>query len=116
MKPHTSRMRFVALLLAIGCPAAAIAAERVKTANGTVEGTLEESGVRAFKGIRFAEPPVGDLRWKPPQPARNWKGIRKADAFGPRCMQRRVFNDMVFRSNGVSEDCLYLNVWTPAKP
>src|SRR4030095_12857344 len=48
-------------------------------------------------------------------PVRKWKGVREADKFGPRCMQRAVFGDMGFRSNGMSEDCLYLNVWTPAK-
>lgn len=89
-------------------------ADRVKTANGTVEGTTEPGGIHVFRGIPFAAPPVGDLRWKPPQPVKNWDGVRAATQFGPRCMQRRVFNDMVFRSNGVSEDCLYLNVWTPA--
>ncbi len=95
--------------------AAAGGANRVKTANGVVEGVAEKSGVRSFKGIPFAAPPVGDLRWKEPQPAKNWTGIRKADKFGPRAMQRPIFGDMNFRSNGVSEDCLYLNVWTPAK-
>jgi para-nitrobenzyl esterase len=87
----------------------------VKTAQGTVEGVTEASGIRSFKGIPFAAPPVGDLRWKEPQPAKNWKGVRKADQFGPRAMQRAIFGDMGFRSNGMSEDCLYLNVWTPAK-
>lgn len=86
----------------------------VKITNGTLEGT-NESGIRTFKGIPFAAPPVGDLRWKEPQPVKNWQGIRKADKFGPRAMQRAVFGDMNFRSNGMSEDCLYLNVWTPAK-
>jgi para-nitrobenzyl esterase len=85
----------------------------VRTANGDVEGVYE-SGIRVFKGVPFAQPPVGDLRWKEPQPVQNWDGIRKATAFGPRAMQRPVFSDMNFRSNGVSEDCLYLNVWTPA--
>jgi para-nitrobenzyl esterase len=89
---------------------------QVRVANGILEGTLDtESGVRAFKGIPFAQPPVGELRWKPPQPARNWEGARKADKFGPRAMQRAIFGDMGFRSNGMNEDCLYLNVWTPAK-
>ena len=92
------------------------AQDRVKTANGVVEATSDRSsGVRAFKGIPFAAPPVGDLRWQPPQPVKDWKGPRRADQFGPRCMQLPVFSDMVFRSNGMSEDCLYLNVWTPAK-
>lgn len=90
------------------------AAPVVKTANGSLEG-LNESGIRTFKGVPFAQPPVGELRWKEPQPVKNWQGVRKADKFGPRAMQRAVFGDMNFRSDGVSEDCLYLNVWTPAK-
>jgi para-nitrobenzyl esterase len=91
-----------------------VGADRIKTANGVVEGMTEQSGIHVFRGIPFAAPPVGDLRWKAPQPVKDWAGVRSATQFGPRCMQRRVFNDMVFRSNGVSEDCLYLNVWTPA--
>jgi para-nitrobenzyl esterase len=87
---------------------------QVKTANGVIEGT-DESGIRVFKGVPFAAPPVGNLRWKEPQPVKNWQGVRKADKFGPRAMQRALFGDMNFRSNGVSEDCLYLNVWTPSK-
>lgn len=85
---------------------------RVTTANGVVEGVLEKSGVYSFKGIPFAAPPVGNLRWKEPQPAKNWQGVLKADHFGPRAMQPPIFNDMMFRSDGMSEDCLYLNVWT----
>jgi para-nitrobenzyl esterase len=87
--------------------------DRVRTAHGIVEGTTEENGVRAFRGIPFAAPPVGDLRWQPPQPVKDWKGVRRADRFGPRAMQRPIFGDMNFRSDGMSEDCLYLNVWTP---
>ncbi len=90
-------------------------APRAKTANGVLEGVVEPSGIHSFKGVPFATPPVGELRWKEPQPAKNWQGVRKADKFGPRAMQRNVFGDMNFRSNGTSEDCLYLNVWTPAK-
>ncbi|WP_329740843.1 carboxylesterase/lipase family protein [Dyella sp. A6] len=71
-------------------------------------------GLDEFKGIPYAAPPLGALRWKPPQPVAPWIGVRKADRFAPRCMQRPLFSDMVFRSNGMSEDCLYLNVWTPA--
>lgn len=89
-----------------------LAQERVQTANGTVEGTSVD-GVHAFLGIPFAQPPVGDLRWRPPQPAGSWDGVRQATKFGPRAMQNPVFGDMVFRSDGTSEDCLYLNVWTP---
>jgi para-nitrobenzyl esterase len=90
-------------------------ANTVKTANGMLEGVTEKSSIRSFKGIPFAAPPVGNLRWREPQPAKNWQGVRKADKFGPRAMQRAIFGDMGFRSNGMSEDCLYLNVWTPAK-
>lgn len=90
-------------------------APQVKTANGLVEGTIETSGIRSFKGIPFAQPPVGDLRWKEPQPVKNWSGVKQTQKFGPRAMQRALFGDMGFRSDGMSEDCLYLNVWTPAK-
>jgi para-nitrobenzyl esterase len=90
--------------------------DRVKTANGVVEGIgAQANGVRAFKGIPFAQPPVGGLRWKAPQPVKSWTGARDAKQFGPRCMQLPVFGDMNFRSNGMGEDCLCLNVWTPAK-
>ena len=88
-------------------------APRVTTGNGMVEG-INDSGVDLFKGIPFAQPPVGPLRWKPPQPVQNWPGVRKADHFGPGCMQRRIFSDMKFRYPNQSEDCLYLNIWTPS--
>lgn len=88
---------------------------QAKTVNGMVEGTAEASGIRSFKGIPFAQPPVGPLRWKEPMPVKNWQGVRKTQKFGPRAMQNAVFGDMGFRSDGMSEDCLYLNVWTPAK-
>ncbi|HZS05525.1 MAG TPA: carboxylesterase/lipase family protein [Blastocatellia bacterium] len=103
-------------MLATALAGGAFAQDRVRTANGVVEGAAEQgSAIRTFKGIPFAQPPVGDLRWKPPQPARDWQGVRKADRFGPRCLQRPIFGDMNFRSNGMSEDCLYLNVWAPAR-
>src|SRR5215510_9926368 len=106
----------IAIFSAAAVPGQASAQDRVKTANGVVEGTAEKgSTIRTFKGIPFAAPPVGDLRWQAPQPVKDWKDVRKADGFGPRCMQRPIFGDMGFRSNGMSEDCLYLNVWTPAK-
>jgi para-nitrobenzyl esterase len=90
------------------------AAPRAQTGNGTVQGLALSSGIRAFRGIPFAAPPVRDLRWKPPQPAAKWQGVRLADRFADQCMQARVFGDMMFRNSGNSEDCLYLNVWTPA--
>lgn len=93
----------------------ALRADQVQTKSGTVEGTVSaDAKVRVYKGIPFAAPPVGDLRWQPPQPVASWQGVRKATEFGARCSQARLFDDMVFRDNGPSEDCLYLNVWTPA--
>jgi len=90
-------------------------APQVKTKSGIVEGK-DDGAVHAFLGIPYAAPPVGDLRWKPPVPAVNWAGVRKATDFGPHCMQGKVFGDMNFRDSGGSEDCLSLNVWVPAKP
>lgn len=87
---------------------------QVKTSAGRVEGK-EAGGVRAFLGIPYAAPPVGDLRWKPPAPPAAWKGVRKVTEFGAHCMQGNVFGDMTFRDPGGNEDCLFLNVWTPAK-
>src|SRR3954451_16484427 len=108
----------ICMVLTLGVfPAAgASGPDRVKLAGGTLEGTgPSASGVRAFKGIPFAEPPVGKLRWAAPQPAKNWTAVRDAKQFGPRCMQQALFGDMNFRANGMGEDCLYLNIWTPAK-
>src|SRR3954452_8469648 len=91
------------------------AAPQVKISNGILEGTYE-SGIRIFKGIPFAQPPVGNLRWREPQPVQNWTGVRNADEFGPHCMQVTNANsDYWFRGKQMSEDCLYLNVWTSAK-
>ena len=91
----------------------AVAPDLVTIAQGTLEGLgVQPSGVREFRGVPFAQAPVGALRWAAPQAMQRWQGVRAARQFGPRCMQQPVFSDMVFRSNGVSEDCLYLNVWT----
>lgn len=77
----------------------------VETDAGTIEGTIE-NGIKVFKGVPFAAPPVGDLRWKAPQPVVPWDGVRKTDKFGPACPQPQNLPQ--------SEDCLYLNIWTPA--
>jgi para-nitrobenzyl esterase len=104
------------LLCAAAAPRAT-AGDRVNTENGVLESTAPpKDGVRSFKGIPFGAPPVGDLRWREPQPVKNWKGVRNADKFGAACMQRLgPTADYWLRSDGMSEDCLYLNVWTPAK-
>src|SRR5580658_11145921 len=88
---------------------------KVKTDKGKVEGSLtDDQKVRAFKGIPYAAPPVGNLRWQPPQPAAKWSGVRPAKDFGSRCIQSSGYPDMNFRDPGQSEDCLTLNVWAPA--
>jgi para-nitrobenzyl esterase len=84
--------------------------------HGIIEGEYDtKTGIQTYFGVPFAKPPVGDLRWKAPQPLDKWTGVKQTKQFGPRPMQTVVFGDMNSRSNGVSEDCLYLNVWTPAK-
>lgn len=87
--------------------------EPIKIDSGMITGTTTTSDeVRVFKGIPYAAPPVGDLRWKAPQPPARWEGVRKADAFGPACLPNRA------PANGgpaPGEDCLYINVWTNAK-
>ena len=87
---------------------------QVNTQYGILEG-LEEDGVKKFLGVPFAQPPVGELRWKEPQSVEPWEGIREAKAFGDDPMQPNIFGDMNFRGSGRSEDCLYLNIWTTAK-
>jgi para-nitrobenzyl esterase len=93
----------------------------VATASGQLSGVTLKSGVRAFKGVPFGAPPVGDLRWKEPQPVARWDGVRKADQFGNVCVQpsqpNRTPNNVTTDlpdSPRISEDCLYLNVWTSA--
>jgi para-nitrobenzyl esterase len=105
----------IGMALGVAAPAHADDALTVKTAQGKVHGKLINSGkVRAFLGLPYAAPPVGDLRWAPPQPAASWHGTRPASHYGARCIQGRVFADMVFQDSGPSEDCLYLNVFAPA--
>jgi para-nitrobenzyl esterase len=88
---------------------------KVKTEQGKVQGkTINDGKVSAFLGLPYAAPPVGDLRWKAPEPAAKWKGTRDATKFGAHCSQGRVFDDMIFQDSGPSEDCLFLNVYVPA--
>ena len=87
-------------------------AQQVSTESGAISG-VSESGLRVYKGVPFAAPPFGDLRWRPPAPVTPWTGARKADAFAPSCMQ--TGSPMPGETPPtVSEDCLYLNIWTPA--
>ena len=91
-----------------------MAQTQVKTAEGILEGK-DLSGITIFKGVPFAAPPVGNLRWKATQPVQKWEGVRKATEYGPNPMQEALFGDMNFGTKVNSEDCLYLNIWTPAK-
>ena len=98
-------------LLAAVCYAGIIIAQQpkpVKVDGGLLQGTTED-GLTVYRGVPFAAPPVGDLRWKAPQPAAKWEGVRAADTFAPGAMQG------IQPPSGKSEDCLYLNVWSPAK-
>jgi para-nitrobenzyl esterase len=100
---------------AIALPAHASDPLVIKTDQGKVQGKMSADGqTRAFLGVPYAAPPVGPLRWKPPQPAAKWQGVRQATSFGNRCFQQDRYDDMVFRDPGESEDCLTLNVWIPA--
>lgn len=87
----------------------------VQTTNGTIRGIVTPNE-RQFLGIPFAAPPVGNLRWKPPQPAASWSGIRNATSFGNACIQPNLLQLTGIAQGGTaegSEDCLYLNVYTP---
>ena len=84
--------------------------------NGIIEGNYDtKTGMQFYLGIPFAKPPVGELRWKAPQQPDNWKGVKTTRHFAPRAIQGIIYGDMGSRSDGLSEDCLYLNVWTAAK-
>ena len=114
--PKLTRALPVALIFAAAISAHASNPLQIKTVTGKVEGTVTLDGkVRAFKGIPYAAPPVGTLRWQPPQPAAPWKGVRAAHDFGSRCFQSGTSADMIFHDPGPSEDCLTLNIWTPSK-
>jgi len=115
MTLFSSRRAFRSLALLLF--SSSLGAAPVQTDAGAVEGATDaaDPAIRVFKGIPFAAPPVGARRWQPPQPVEPWSGVRPATQFGPRAMQARLYSDMVFRDDGPAEDCLYLNVWTPAK-
>ena len=117
---HVSRCGWMvaAFLVAGAFFAAPVRAEPIRTESGLVEG-LEQDGARVFRGIPFAAPPVGPLRWRAPAPPAAWSGIRSAKAFSPICLQRGAYPEDS-PPEPMSEDCLYLNVWVPpgvhAKP
>jgi para-nitrobenzyl esterase len=95
---------------------AAPAGPQVVIETGTLAGRVDSSsGALVFEGIPYARPPVGDLRWRPPQPAASWNGVRAANQLGHNCMQHRPYGYIDADAGaGKSEDCLYLNVWMPS--
>jgi len=106
-------MKYLAILLVGVLPMAAAISGRVRIDSGEVSGVPTSTpGIYVFRGIPYAAPPVGNLRWHAPQPAARWTGVRKMDQFQSRCVQPLRTNP---REAQGSEDCLYLNVWTPAK-
>jgi para-nitrobenzyl esterase len=111
--PRLPLALFAALL-----PLSAAITDPVRVEQGQLSGVQGSSpDVRVYKGIPFAAPPVGDLRWRAPKPAADWPGVRKADQFSATCMQTPYAEGSLYRSEPqpVSEDCLYLNIWTAAK-
>ena len=95
-------------------PASARGGPVVAVDTGKVQGAVDK-GVASWKGIPFAAPPVGDLRWRAPQPAAAWSGVRQATAYGNDCMQLPFPSDAAPLGTPPAEDCLYVNVWRPAK-
>jgi para-nitrobenzyl esterase len=105
----------IALIASLHIAAAADTAPKpVALDTGPVQGVVQD-GVTSFKGIPYAAPPVGELRWRPPQPAANWPAVRKADSYGADCMQLPFPSDAAPLGVTPAEDCLYTNVWKPAK-
>jgi len=109
----------IALSLALAAFSAASArpADQVTVDSGKLLGAYNsDHSVLMFKGVPFAAPPVGNLRWRAPQPAKKWDGVRGADKFGPACLQTDVFGDILqfMRDAQPSEDCLNLTIWLPA--
>jgi para-nitrobenzyl esterase len=107
----------VAAFAAAAFSTATCAAETLRIEAGQIADVAPDaSEIRVFKGIPYAAPPVGELRWKAPQPVQAWNGIRGAIEWGPRCVQSNRLGDLDPLNKRMDEDCLYLNVWTPAKP
>jgi para-nitrobenzyl esterase len=112
--PLRRRLSLPLVLLALASSAHADPL-RIETSQGKVQGTLTADGkVRAFKGIPYAAPPIGNLRWQAPQPPAHFHGTFAAKDFGPHCIQATSYPDMTFHDPGPSEDCLTLNIWAPA--
>jgi len=113
---HPRLALWVALVIGASNGAGAALENQVRVNQGLIEGSFDpNTGVRTFKGIPFAAPPIGELRWKAPQPVAPWSGVRKTQAYAPGPMQDARFAAVMGATTNLSEDCLYLNVWTTAR-
>jgi para-nitrobenzyl esterase len=111
MKTQCIGLLFSIVCLSLAAPVGGVSDEPLTLDSGQISGAAADPEVMVYKGIPYAAPPVGDLRWRAPQPVKAWAGVRAATAFGPQCVGRSFGAAPVA---GESEDCLYLNVWTPA--
>lgn len=115
-------MRSAAILLLAVLPLGAAITQSVKVEGGQISGVPgSDPTIVVFKGIPYAAPPVGDLRWRAPRSVVPWQGVKKADQFGNSCIQnivaeRKPWTYEFMTHNEISEDCLYLNVWTERNP
>jgi para-nitrobenzyl esterase len=113
-----SRVLIVLSMAAASSPSTATGTPTapVKTQTGLVTGIASDDGLWVFKGIPYAAPPAGTLRWKPPAPPAHWAGVRRADEFAPACVQPKSSPTSIYADDPprMDEDCLYLNVWKPA--
>ena len=121
-RPRYSRIGTIICVMTLAATVLPLRADlgTVKTDAGAVSGAPASGGVTAYLGIPYAAPPVGDRRWRAPQPVAHWDGVRKADQFGTSCMQNQAGSRLPwteeFMTQGpIGEDCLFLNVWTPAR-
>ncbi|WP_329742143.1 carboxylesterase/lipase family protein [Dyella sp. A6] len=113
MGKFTKTVLSMAILAAAGPVLAGTTGPEVTVANGTLQGSVSD-GVASFKGIPYAAPPIGNLRWHAPQPAASWSGVRLATKYEPDCKQTPFPSDAAPLGVKTAENCLYANVWRPA--
>ncbi|MES1196371.1 MAG: carboxylesterase/lipase family protein [Steroidobacter sp.] len=107
-------LTFLSLITAMPCDAENTTVIHIDGGNISVA-TPDKDGIRAYKGLPYAAPPVGELRWREPAPVPEWKSVRAVNQFAPNCLQPKLYTDVDPFTPSMSEDCLYLNVWTKAQ-